>query len=135
MASRKDFNKFFNGYVTCALWSSNDESDESGGEPFDKNYDSSDIAAESIRKMKSDCVKFMRANKKDLEEYVERVRNENGTLGWDRAGHDFWLTRCGHGAGFWDRNVDDLGERLTKSCKKFGDVNLYLGDDGKIYVS
>ncbi len=22
----------------------------------------------------------------------------------ERMGHDFWLTRCGHGAGFWDRN-------------------------------
>lgn len=21
----------------------------------------------------------------------------------ERAGHDFWLTRAGHGAGFWDR--------------------------------
>lgn len=22
----------------------------------------------------------------------------------ERFGHDFWLTRCGHGAGFWDRD-------------------------------
>lgn len=21
----------------------------------------------------------------------------------EQVGHDFWLTRCGHGAGFWDR--------------------------------
>ncbi len=33
-------------------------------------------------------------------------------------GHDFWLTRQGHGTGFWDRKElgDKLGKLLTKLC-------------------
>lgn len=30
--------RFFDGYLECALWSSTDESDESGGKPMDCNY-------------------------------------------------------------------------------------------------
>ena len=30
--------KFLKGYLTAALWSSNDESDESGGQALDKNH-------------------------------------------------------------------------------------------------
>jgi len=52
----------------------------------------------------------------------------------DRAGHDFWLTRNGHGAGFWDGDwPDDAGGRLTEASKKYGEFNLYVGDDGLIH--
>lgn len=47
---------------------------------------------------------------------------------------DFWLTRNGHGVGFWDRDVGAVGDRLTKACKKFGETYLYVGDDGKIHT-
>jgi hypothetical protein len=128
MATRKQFNQFFDGYVTAALWSSNDESDESGGEPLDKNYDRSDIAKDSLRKMKQDCVKFMRANKSALAEAAHE-------MGWPSNGHDFWLTRNGHGAGFWDRGLGDLGDRLSEACKKFPEQYLYVGDDKQIHVA
>ena len=49
------------------------------------------------------------------------------------AGHDFWLTRNGHGAGFWDRGLGEVGDRLSNACKAFGSYDLYIGDDGKIY--
>jgi len=48
--------------------------------------------------------------------------------------HDFWLTRNGHGAGFWDGDWDDeTGKRLTTISKKYVEIDLYVGDDGKIY--
>jgi hypothetical protein len=50
--------------------------------------------------------------------------------------HDFWLTRNGHGAGFWDGDYEEeLGEKLTAICKKMGSIDLYVGDDNKIYSS
>ena len=51
------------------------------------------------------------------------------------AGHDFWLTRCGHGVGFWeyDRWQTEAGEALTKLARAAGNVDIYLGDDGQIY--
>jgi hypothetical protein len=52
------------------------------------------------------------------------------------AGHDFWLTRNGHGAGFWDGDLsEDVGNALTEAAKKFGECHLYVGDDGQIYTS
>lgn len=52
-------------------------------------------------------------------------------------GHDFALTRNGHGVGFWDRESEGLpkflGDALTKICKDFKESDLYLGDDGRAY--
>ncbi len=133
----EDLENFVRGYIACALWSSNDESDESGGEPLDKNYDRSDIAAEALASMRADCERFMRENADDLTTYCvqRRINRAEGTA-MDYAGHDFWLTRNGHGAGFWDRTdvVEDVTDRLTKASEKFGECNLYVGDDGKIYL-
>ena len=55
-----------------------------------------------------------------------------------QVAHDFWLTRNGHGAGFWDRTYNNdvdgkKGDKLTKIAEKFGGSTLYVGDDGKIY--
>lgn len=32
-------------------------------------------------------------------------------------GHDYWLTRNGHGAGFWDRGLGEVGDKLSELCK------------------
>lgn len=50
------------------------------------------------------------------------------------AAHDFWLTRQGHGAGFWDGDWPEHGDALTELSNQFGEVWLYVGDDGLIYV-
>jgi hypothetical protein len=45
------------------------------------------------------------------------------------------LTRNGHGSGFWDRGLGKVGEQLTAACGPYGSSDLYVGDDGKVYVS
>jgi hypothetical protein len=52
-----------------------------------------------------------------------------------QVGHDFWLTRNGHGAGFWDRGIGDYGDALTEHAHSFGASDVYVGDDGRLYVS
>jgi len=116
-------NKFFEAFLVCALWSTNDESDESGGEPLDKNYSIDDIAPEALEAFELDCERFQRENAELLAQAGDDSQN----------GHDFWLTRNGHGAGFWDRGYGNVGEALTEACKAYGTVYLYVGDDGKIY--
>lgn len=32
-----------------------------------------------------------------------------GHIDWSQAGHDLWLTRNGHGVGFWDRDDSAYG--------------------------
>lgn len=117
-------NEFQRGFLEAALWSSTDESDDSGGEPLDKNYSIEDIAPETLAGLLKDCDDFCEANAKLLARAGDDAQN----------GHDFWLTRCGHGAGFWDRGYGAVGDKLSDACKPYGNVDLYVGDDGKIYA-
>ena len=52
----------------------------------------------------------------------------------ESVGHDFWLTRNGHGAGFWDGDYEkEIGIKLTELSQQFGECHAYVGDDNKIY--
>lgn len=114
--------KFTTAYIEAALWSSTDNSDASGGRPLDCNYGVEDIAPETLASILDDCKAFQEAHSNDIECNLEQ------------AGHDFWLTRNHHGSGFWDGDwPDDVGERLTEASHAFGNVDLYVGDDGLIY--
>ena len=119
------FEIFFSSYIECALWSSTDNADDSGGEPLDANYGEDDIAPEALKALRDEARDFYDANVAtwDAIEYDD-----------SQAGHDFWLTRNGHGAGFWDRGIGEVGEVLTKASKVYGSCDIYVGDDGKLYT-
>lgn len=121
--------QFTNAYIACALWSSNDESTPQGGYPLDDNYGIEDLAPETLDAMQADCDDF-RTDPKTAE-FIEGMD--------EQAGHDFWLTRNHHGAGFWDRGVgfypDGAGTYLTERSHAYGSCDLYIGNDGKVYAS
>ncbi len=56
-----------------------------------------------------------------------------GAIGDDvveQAAHDFWLSRNGHGAGFWDRDPAEYGgeynaKRLQAWAESFGEVTPF----------
>ena len=111
-------------YIETALWSSVDGDDE----PLDANYSREDIHPDSFAKMKADVEKFLRDNEDNL-------RTWNGPTSWKtQAGHDFWLTRNGHGCGFWESEWGDFGDSLTIAAREFRGCDLYVGDDGKIHI-
>jgi hypothetical protein len=118
-----DLDAFFDAYLECALWSSNDESTPEGGRPLDDNYYVDDIPQDVRDRLRAECADFIEANATDL-----------ATIDPFQAGHDFWLTRNGHGAGFWDRGLGAIGRRLTEACRPYGSCDLYVGDDGKVYA-
>lgn len=124
MSYAEEMDEFFNGYVETALWSSTDDADDSGGEPLDNNHTADDIAPETKAEMRKDCENFVKLAKSKLK---------RSGLSAKRAGHNFWLTRNGHGAGFWDEGLGKLGDELTRDAKSFGSYDLYIGDNGKIY--
>jgi hypothetical protein len=119
-------------YLTCALWSSLDEA----GEPLDANKSLSDFASEAVATATADCNRFLDENRSDLEEYCFTVQRDGGDSPLAYAGHDLWLTRNGHGAGFWDRaGIEQLlGDRLTAVAEKFGTAMVYVGEGGKVYI-
>lgn len=115
---------FQNAYLVAALWSTNDGSNESGGEPIDANYSIDDIASECITQAISDCDAFQYKNAVLLAQAGDDEQN----------GHDFWLTRNRHGTGFWDRGYSkEVGDALTDTAHAMGEIDLYIGDDGVIY--
>jgi len=113
------------GYIESALWSSLDYGPDENAEPrpMDDNYGPDDLAPDTRAGMVADCLAFWTANSEDL-----------ATMDAGQAGHDLWLTRNGHGAGFWDRGLGDLGDRLTDAAHVYGVVDLYVGDDGKVHA-
>ena len=83
------------------------------------------FAQETVDRIISDCAAFELANKALLNQAGDDEQN----------GHDFWLTRNHHGAGFWDRGYpESIGEALTRAAHGFGEVSLCLGDSGKLYL-
>ena len=108
---------FTKAYFEAALWSSTDDE----GEPLDAQYDVRDIDHETQRQMVKDCEKFQHEN----SEYID--------MDVSKAGHNFWLSRNGHGAGFLDDDWGGHSRELQTASKRFGEFNLYVGDDGKIY--
>lgn len=131
---QRKLDTFTEAYITCALWSSNDNADDSGGDPLDKNYSASDISEETMNRMIEDCASFQSDNSSDLERVSELADSA-------RAGHDFWLNRNGHGSGFWDEYFGKDTElyaafqRLSDASKAWGSFDLYIGDDSQIHGS
>lgn len=115
---------FTKAYIESALWSSTTDDDE----PLDRNYDIDDIHHDTIKEMAKDCKQFQFDNAKLLQQAYQ-----NPAYTEANAGHDFWLTRNGHGAGFWDRGLGTVGKLLTDASKGYGEYDLYVGDDGFIY--
>jgi hypothetical protein len=132
---------FFDAYVEAALWSSTDDE----GQPLDKHHGMDDIAPETLARMRANCLAFL-AHKLGgrLIAIAERLDTEGK---WSLpggvecsvmayAGHDAWLSRNGHGCGYFDGDWPvGIGDGLDKLAKEFGEFNLYIGDDGLIYGS
>lgn len=125
--SSADIEDMLQAYIEAALWSSTDESDESGGEPMDKNYGPDDVAEETVARMRKDVTAF-------AKKYGPIIESFGADYDWSQAGHDLWLTRNGHGVGFEDRDLPEKDARtLADAARRLGEVYLYVGDDGQIY--
>jgi len=106
---------FLAAYITCALWSSLDENDE----PLDKHYNRDSLDPDALKRFTDDCTKFI-TDHVNLSNFTE----ENAS----QAGHDFWLTRNGHGTGFWDHDcwTDAEKDVFTRAAKSFKECDLYV---------
>lgn len=109
---------FQQGYLDCALWRRPDDA-PAGAE----------LHPDALARLLADAAEFEREHRALLD-----AANDAGYPD-DSCGHDLWLTRNGHGAGFWDRGLGDVGERLTAAAEACGACDLYVGDDGFLYAT
>lgn len=95
-----------------------------------------DLAPEALASIIADCREFQDGDAfKAFADWRAGCDGDEATD--DQAGRDFWFTRCGHGVGFWDRPVTFYGacmDALDKAAQEAGNVDAYLGDDGRVYV-
>lgn len=124
----KAMDDFTRGYIDCALWLA-DEEPGPGEWSQHPPYSVANIDVDSLGQIVNECTDFQRSQTKNLLDAVVHHDYDSAM-----AGHDFFLTRNGHGAGYWDRGLGDIGEELTKAAHGYGEQELYRGDGGKLYV-
>lgn len=93
--------------------------------PEGENWEGKQLAPEAEAHARFDCAAFL---------LLARWHTKDWAM--EQLGHDFWLTRCGHGAGFWDRDIGTPDQRkaLTDLSHIFRETYIYVGDDGKLYL-
>jgi hypothetical protein len=127
---------FTRHYIIAALWSEpiDRDGDDRG---MDSKYSIEDMTIACLESMQADCKRFQAENERalSLANYREGYYQDGETYNKaELAGHDFWLTRNHHGAGFWDRGLRlCLGDILTKAAQSFGECSLYV-QGGKVGI-
>jgi hypothetical protein len=142
--------EFIAGYIECAMWANlmmykceHDENayecDECDPDEIVPELESADadpgayddeLTDEARAEIEEDCRNFVSANIFDLMV---------SGLDSSQCGHDFALTRNGHGAGFWDHYSSATPEgkicdRLSKACKPYGEQTFIVNAQGKVEV-
>lgn len=103
---------FLRGYLTAAMWT--ECPDPASGDFKDYALDwFQRLPGSFVTESESDCRDFTEANQTDLD-----------GLDMEQAGTDFWLSRNGHGAGFWDRGLGQVGDRLHQAAKVYGSAHF-----------
>jgi hypothetical protein len=145
-----DYRYELSGYIDAILFTEDNEE----GEPLERNYDSGDFDRLTKKAMVKDIEKFMKEVVSYIEFMMKRANLPSEQEAWQEVfykvaeevdedfayqiGIDFWLTRNGHGTGFWDQEKfygELLATTLNDICKKnFKELYSYVGEDGLIYV-
>jgi hypothetical protein len=127
---------FTTGYLTAAEWTNPaDEllTPDDGEESTTVEAETLEISGWSDRakeKAIADCKAFQTECATLLELYYsESGRDE------ESAGNDFWLSRCGHGAGFFDRGDHSCFESLQSAARYYGNLDVYVSDTGEMEFS
>ena len=119
------FDRFVHHYKVAALFTEIDDDNT----PLDSLYNTTDICPESNRLIRHSCAQFC---VEALDDLRSAVKCEG--FSWEMAAHDFWLTRNGHGAGFWDRGLRETGDRLSEMARNFGGSHVEVGSGDEAHV-
>lgn len=124
--------EFTTKYLKAALWSTTDE-DSGDGSNLLASYAVSDFAPAALADAHETCEDFQEATAADLA--AAYAIPAHGGYTPAMAGFDFWLSRNGHGAGFYDRGMKALGDKLHAAAKVYSGIDLYVADDGSLHFT
>lgn len=153
-------NNILKGYLEAALWTEEErlkEESQSYNDAVTNDYnDEEDESQEQIRFMEimrnklntNPILSFTRESIDpnsliqaylDIKKFINNAGGDAVSETLDvndefQLGMDIWLTRNGHGAGFFDRSYDHEKE-LMDAAHNLKEVDLYIGDDNKLHFS
>lgn len=114
--SALEFDQFFDGYTEALFFDWEGDRMEEFGVPDGADLD---IDSSSERQMRADCTVF-------INETYPWIRHN-----MDLAGHDFYMTRMGHGVGFWDREEiwGEHADELSRIAQNFPEESVFPYED------
>jgi len=130
-----DFDRALTCYIECALWSEHclgtATHDECRGSYCDTSlaslgYGENNVSFGSRIGMAEDLCAF-------IEECLADWPGVFDGIAPGAIGDDFWLSRNGAGAGFWDSGLGDRGSYLHRKAKPYGEAILWVGEDNRVY--
>lgn len=148
--------QIMSGYIEAALWTEEErltEEAESMYSGYDDEEDEEETELDRLIKITSEFNRksFSSFEKDhidtnsiinaydDIKLFLSKIPKEILQVAFEEQspesfGHDIWLTRNHHGAGFWDGDYsEEVEEVLMKAIKVLKEVNLVLGDDMMLY--
>jgi hypothetical protein len=108
------------GYVEAMFFTNGDTGDER--EFYLNELGTERLTRAAVKDIKKDCDAFLGHIMPDgcfVRQWLDRFEDYDDA----QAGRDFWFTRQGHGAGFWDRDqLKESGEALSVAARAFGEA-------------
>ncbi len=114
MAVNLPKDQFLRAYLEAAEWAG---LDEDGREALELAV-APKWSAESIQRARDECDDFQQAYEGFLSVFYAHGHDPA------QAGHDFYLSRNGHGAGFFDRGTHSVYALLQRAAKLWGPVSV-----------
>jgi hypothetical protein len=156
--SSNEINKILKGYLLCAIWTEEERLNDEYGSDFDTVFDKEDSSDDEMEKLvkisanlnhkpiQTFCEEDIEDNSLikaylDIKEFIKLAGIENINYAIEKEGlggigHDLWLTRNHHGAGFWDRGYSkECADKLTNAAHSLKEVDLFINDDMKLSFS
>ncbi|AEK10196.1 hypothetical protein FDI14_gp119 [Mycobacterium phage SirDuracell] len=142
--SGADIDSMVEGYLEAQLWAGLDyRAEDEEPVTYDENYSRADIAPEYVAAVHEELTEVVAQHPLAVRMYLSAIAEHAAKWGGlDNAarsaqfGHDFYLTRESHGAGFWDRGLGEPGEYLTGIAKSYGPAEtLHDNGNGKLVAA
>jgi hypothetical protein len=137
LSTELDINKIMDSYLESAIWTEEERMQEDEVSEYGELGDDSEVRDMVTDAMDLNIHNFSDDSKiqayTDIKKFLSLIGDTANIMTEEQLGHDLWLTRNGHGAGFWDRGYDEADVAiLNKASEDLGEIDLYVDDSGVI---